>query len=403
MSADQRVAAVRQRTTSVEAFSAQVPMQRPFAHASHRRDMADSVLVRCEIDGFTGWGEGAPRPYVTGETSAGVLSALSSENPALVLEELAQAATFEDGVTRLARLDFPRLLGGAVRAPAAAAALETAALDAWCRLHDRPLRDALVAAAPPGTLLARPLVRPAALVVDLSRDPAGLLADLGEDAVGRLQHVKLKASADPYETAKAAELLSEALPSEATLSVDANCGWDADDALVAAELLAPVVAWIEEPTVARSWAVLRRIRARTGARIMLDESAVDVADLETASTLQAADAVNIRISKCGGILPALQLARRADELGIGLQLGVQVAEVGPLWAAGRLLAAHLRDPLAIEAGRQDEWFPTPLTDPPYRIDRSHHLAPPLDGPGLGLVPSPELLSCCRSAATTVQS
>jgi len=377
-------------------------MQRPFAHAAHRRDSADSVLVRCEIEGVTGWGEGAPRPYVTGETTAGVLSALSSEHPVLILEELTRAASFEDGVTLLARLDLPRLLGGSVRAPAAAAALETAVLDAWCRLHDRPLRDALLTAAVPGTLLVRPLVRPAALVVDLSRDPAELLADLGDTAVSRLRHVKLKATADPYEAATAARFLSDVLPPEATLSVDANCGWDAASSLVAAEQLAPVVDWIEEPTRARSWAVLRRIRAQTGARIMLDESAVDVPDLETATALQAADAVNVRISKCGGLLPALRLAVRANELNIRVQLGVQVAELGPLWAVGRLLAAHLRDPLAVEAGRQDEWFPTSLTDPPYRIDRTRHLAPPLDGPGLGLVPAPELLSRCHPAEALVQ-
>jgi hypothetical protein len=41
----------------------------------------------------------------------------------------------------------------------------------------------------------------------------------------------------------------------------------------------------------------------------------------------------------------------------------------------------------VEAGRQDEWFDRPFTTPPYPVDRTRHLAPPLDGPGTGVVPT----------------
>ena len=66
---------------------------------------------------------------------------------------------------------------------------------------------------------------------------------------------------------------------------------------------------------------------------------------------------------------------------------VEVAEVGPLWVAGRILATELDDLLAVEAGRQDEWFDPPLTEPPYCIDRTRHLAPVPEGAGLGVEPS----------------
>src|SRR5437660_24974 len=78
-----------------------IPMRRPFSHAAHARDHAESLLVRCRIGNVTGWGEGAPRPYVTGETMAGARQALAGEGSLLLLEQLASlwasGAAFEAG------------------------------------------------------------------------------------------------------------------------------------------------------------------------------------------------------------------------------------------------------------------------------------------------------------------
>src|SRR2546423_11226133 len=137
--------ASRHRDVDLVVSAVRIPMRRPFSHAAHARDHAESVLVHCRIGNVTGWGEGAPRPYVTGETTAGARQALAGEGSLLLLEQLAglwaSGAAFEAGPWALAALDIPRMLGGLRRAPAAAAALETALLDAWCRLFDRPLRD----------------------------------------------------------------------------------------------------------------------------------------------------------------------------------------------------------------------------------------------------------------------
>ena len=54
-----------------------IPLRRAIRHASHTRTNTDSLLACCVLaDGTTGYGEGLPRDYVTGETVAGALELL---------------------------------------------------------------------------------------------------------------------------------------------------------------------------------------------------------------------------------------------------------------------------------------------------------------------------------------
>ncbi|MEU8976308.1 enolase C-terminal domain-like protein [Streptomyces monashensis] len=386
---------------TVEVFTAEVPMARPFAHAASERRTSRSVLVRCTLAGATGWGEGAPRSYVTGESLDSAVHALQhAQLPAL---EALFTGSFHSGVRALAALDLSAALGSREHpAPAAACALETALLDAWCRAHGRDAAEAL-AVVGGEALRSVPQVPASALVVDASRTPAELLGALSAEARSRLTHVKVKGLPDPEATRELVMSAREFVdPARTTLSVDANGAWSPALALQAAALLADVVDWLEEPTRPRDWATLHRIQRGTGCPVMLDESAVVPADLDDAIRHAAATYVNVRVSKCGGPLASLRMLQHARTLGLRAQLGVQVAEVGPLWAAGRLLAAHVDELVAVESGRQDEWFDPDLTVPPYTIDRTHHRAEPLPGPGFGLVPSPRFLQTrTRRAGRTV--
>ncbi|MGV4985731.1 enolase C-terminal domain-like protein [Streptomyces sp. NRAIS4] len=380
--------------------TATVPMRRTFAHARHSHTGTRSVLVTVRLHGVEGWGEGAPRPYVTGETLEGAARCLRSVDPS-VLGPLLPPDDFHGAVAALASLDLPRLLGGSHPAPAAAAALETALLDALCRLHGRSMSEVLDAcpwAAP--ILTAVPAHRVVSEVVDTSRTPAEQLGGLSDAARSRLRHVKLKALPSPHETAECAREARRLLGPAVRLSIDANGGWSPEAADEGARLLRELAAvdWLEEPTTPRDWMTLRRIQDG-GMPVMLDESAVDTADVGWAVTTGAASLINVRISKCGGLLPSLRLVSLAHREGLRVQVGVQVGEVGPLWSTGRTLAARLADVVAVECGRQDEWFPAPLTEPPYTVDRDHHLALPPPGPGHGLRPGAPLVPHLADVAT----
>ncbi|MDT0445417.1 enolase C-terminal domain-like protein [Streptomyces johnsoniae] len=374
---------------------ARIDMKRPFRHARKARQETASVLVAAEHGGETGWGEAAPREYVTGESVASVLAALRRRELPAGIAELA-GAPLEEALAGLAALQLPGLLGERGRpAPAAAAALETALFDLVCRLHGVDGLRALRLAGYGDVLAAEPAPMPVATVLDLGGDPVARLAALPSPVRKAIPHVKLKAG---HEVAPVADLVARlgALVPDATVSVDANGAWHAEDVLAQApRLLAAGVSWLEEPLAPRSWADLARLR-QSGLRVMLDESFSSARDLADCTAHQAADLINLRVSKCGGPLRLLALARAASAAGVGVQLGVQVGEVGPLWATGRLIGTALRGTVAVEAGRQDEWFPThpPLTDPAYQVDRTASRAPALSGPGIGLRPTRALLDLC---------
>jgi L-alanine-DL-glutamate epimerase-like enolase superfamily enzyme len=374
-------------------------MSRPFDHAGARRQHADSVLVRVESSGgAVGWGEAAPRAYVTGENGQQVVEDLSRADFSSLSARI-DCTSFASTIASLKDLDLPYQVVPGEHRPATAAALEGALLDAVCRMWGRSFRDAVHCAGLAWRPLAEDEPLHVSLVLDLSRGPGDVTAALTQDRPApRL--VKIKAPADPRSAVERVRRLRDLLPEGVRLVVDVNGAWTPRAALRAAPALADLgVAWVEEPTSPRAWHVLREIRARTGLGVMLDESFVGEADLEQAADHGAATHVNIRASKCGGILPAAQLAAHARKHGLRYQIGVHVGETGPLWATGRWLAAALGDAEAVEAGRQDEWFPAPLTDPPYVADRRSHTVPQLAGPGSGITPSAELLRHLRTTFT----
>jgi L-alanine-DL-glutamate epimerase-like enolase superfamily enzyme len=385
---------------AIEVRTAELPMARPFVHAGLHRSRTGSVLVRLVAQDVRGWGEGAPRPYVTGETVRGAADALGRVEPG-ALNGMIDFSRFPAAMLDLARADLTGLVGGPQSMPAAAAALEIALFDLICRLHDQDglsgLRGVPWAAA---VLNRAPSPAPVSYVLDLARDPAERMAELGDEAVGAIRHVKLKATADLDDCERRVRAVRASLAHGTpgprsrpvpSISVDANGDWDRATAVRAARRLGPLgVTWLEEPVAARDWPAMREVREAGGMPVMLDESCTTLADLDAAVEERAADHVNIRISKCGGIFPALALVAAARARGLGVQLGVQVGEIGPLWAAGRLLACSLDGLVAVEAGKQDEWFPVPLTEPPYAVDRRRYLAPPLGGTGIGVVPAGNL-------------
>jgi L-alanine-DL-glutamate epimerase-like enolase superfamily enzyme len=383
---------------SVVAGTVRVPMSVPFVHAGAGRQASDSVLVRVEVGGAVGWGEAAPRRYVTGETAAGVLADLARLDLARLSASI-DGSSFGGALASIVALDLPALLGDARPHPAAAGAVECALLDAVCRVWGRSFGDALGRLG----LTHRPLPAgrpiPVSSVLDLSRDTEQFLAAVAQLPPNARRLVKVKARADPDHTVERVRELAAALPDDVSLAVDANGAWSpAALPKIAARLAELPVAWLEEPTVPRAWESLRAVRRETDIAIMLDESFSGEDDLAAAAS-GAATHLNIRVSKCGGLLRAARLAALARSRGLRYQVGVHVGEVGPLWAAGRWLAAALGDAAAVEGGQQDRWFPVPLTVPAYTADRGAGTVAQLCGPGSGVEPSAELLRHFRVGFT----
>jgi muconate cycloisomerase len=106
-------------------------------------------------------------------------------------------------------------------------------------------------------------------------------------------------------------------------------------------------------------------------------------DAERAVSGVWCDRFNLRLSKCGGLIPTLRLAQFARRNGIGCQLGCQVGESAILSAAGRHFAASVAGLTAVEGSFDRHLVRTPLSREDITFRRGGW-APALPGPGLGV-------------------
>ena len=104
------------------------------------------------------------------------------------------------------------------------------------------------------------------------------------------------------------------------LRVDANTGWQPDDAVrLLPELERLGVELIEQPFPADRLDQLAALQARSSLPIVADESAVTIRDLRGLVGVVAG--VNVKLAKCGGIGPARAMLERARDLGFRTFLG----------------------------------------------------------------------------------
>ena len=133
------------------------------------------------------------------------------------------------------------------------------------------------------------------------------------------------------------------------IRLDANEAWPAAELMERVEPLkrfGPTA--LEQPVLHAEVRALAALRPRLGIPIMLDESLCGFPDALAAVEHGTADLLNVRLSKCGGILPSLRIIGLAQRSGLGVQLGCHPGETSLLSAAGRHVASRIDGFLYLE-------------------------------------------------------
>lgn len=359
------------RLVSASLYALRIPFVESVRHSLADRAWSDSVVVRVvDADGAEGFGEAAPRPYVTGETPADVVAHLAAVLwPAVrgvAVPELRTPADLE-AVARL----LPEG-ADAGRHHAARAALELAIIDWALRRRGASAADLL----PPRR---RQVVYGGVISADSPRDAA---RQARWARLAGLRQVKVKVGVgDDVARVRA---VREILDPDVLVRVDANGAWAPAEALAAMARLAPCgVAAVEQPVPPGPPEILARIRAASPLPLVADESVVTPADAEALIAAGAVDGVNVRVSKCGGIARTVAIARRAAAAGLEVQVGSHVGETAILAAVGRHLAAGLETVASVEGSYGTLLLVEDVSDSALRFGHRGE-APLLTGPGWGL-------------------
>jgi len=107
---------------------------------------------------------------------------------------------------------------------------------------------------------------------------------------------------------------------DARLRVDANAAWDLDTALqIIPQLKELGVEYIEQPLAKDNWEGMKTLYKQSPLPLFADEACVAEQDVEKCK--DHFHGINIKLTKCSGITPALRMIKRARELDMQVMIG----------------------------------------------------------------------------------
>jgi L-Ala-D/L-Glu epimerase len=291
-------------------------MAKPFVAGHGTVTERPLVLVSLRAaDGLTGYGEAAALESYDGVSPEAVLAALESCRP--VLEAYPDVAPITDVLARCAEVTL---------IPQALAAVDLALWDLAGRRTSEPVWRLLGA------------MRPLPVAVNwtiAAADRAGAAHEAAQARADGYSTVKVKVAIGD-DAGRLAAVRAFAGPHMA-IRIDANGAWSPAEAEASLRALEPVgIELCEEPVA--GVAAIRSLWARAEVPLALDESAGD----PDALLRPAADAVCLKIARCGGIAATIETAARARAVGYSVYLASTLD--GPLGIAAALHAAAVIRP-----------------------------------------------------------
>jgi L-alanine-DL-glutamate epimerase-like enolase superfamily enzyme len=288
------------------ALRLRTPLESSYGAVSER----ELVLVALsDEDGVRGYGEAAPLEAYDGVSVARVQDALERYAPVLAASEGLGGAQLMEVCREVEDL------------PQALAAIDLALWDRAGRRAGKPV----------AALLSDDPATHVPVNATLSAlDRAGAAEQAAAAVRAGFGCLKLKVGVGD-DAARVAATRVAAGP-QVALRLDANGAWSVEQAVAAIEALSPAgLELVEEP--AHGLRAVREIRARVAVRVSIDETAGE----HGALTAGVADAVCLKISRCGGIAGLLAAAALVRATGAEVYLASTLD--GPLGVAAALHAA----------------------------------------------------------------
>ncbi len=331
-------------------------------------EVFDSTIVRIETDaGVTGHGEVCPLgPFYLPAYAAGARAGIAELAPHLIGEDPLE-------LERLNRRMDAALKGH----PYAKSALDMASWDILGQ----------VAGLPVCTLLGGRYGESFPLYRAISQEsPEAMASTVAGYRAEGYRKFQLKVGADPDDDVDRIRAVAAELERGDVLIADANTGWLMHDAARVVRGVRDVDVYIEQPCL--SYEACLTIRRRTDHPFVLDEVIDGIPMLLRAHADGAMDAVNLKISKLGG----LTRARQARDLCVALGIAMTIEDSwgGDVTTAAIAHLAHSTPPELLFTATDFNSYVTVSTAEGAPVRRDGRMAASAE-PGLGLTPREDVL------------
>ncbi|MXW53678.1 MAG: hypothetical protein F4X44_05990 [Gammaproteobacteria bacterium] len=338
-------------------FTFPVPFKVVFRHASASRRRAENFVVCVTTDsGVVGFGEGCPRSYVTGESIESCTRFLlnhqsSLENLVVDLRTLKQWIE-----TNKHEIDAN---------PSAFCAIEMAILDALGKEESKAIEALL------GLPHESGVVHYTAVLGDAPYAAYWWMSRLY--IRNGFSDIKIKLSGDSLRDRRKLQLWQRRITDGLRVRLDANNLWTNWEECIEYLRLLPQVFWgIEEPLQPRDYFGMQQIGSRLGIKLILDESCTRVEDLDNVCGISWV--LNLRVSKVGGILRAIELAHLAQQNDLGIIVGAHVGETSLLTRGTLVVLQFLRNrQVAVEGAFGRHLLSADLSDEVIEFDANANI------------------------------
>jgi len=300
-----------------------VPLKTPFKTAMRTvSEIADVVVLLETDDGRTGYGSAPATAVITGETHGSIIEAVG---------KVIGPAVLGGDVRNLNRLTG-RIQKSIVRNFSAKAAVEIAVHDLYGQLYDAPLYRLLGGG-------DNVIVTDITISVDYIDK---MVEDARRAVEAGFETLKVKVGKDPALDIERIKAIHAAVGDRALIRLDANQGWTPKQAVAVLRALEDSgvqLELVEQPVRGEDVTGLKYVTDRVTTPVMADESSFGPREAIDLINMRAADIINIKLMKTGGISNAVRVADIAGIYGAECMIGCMLECSIGVAAAAHIAAA----------------------------------------------------------------
>lgn len=312
------------KITEVRLGKISVPLRTPFKTALRTVTSVEDVIVEIHTDdGRIGYGEAPPTGAITGDTTLAIIGAIQDHIGKSLLGM--DVDDFEDLMQKLQK----SIVGNT----SAKAAVDMALWDLYGQKYGIPVYKLMGGA-------RKNITTDITISVN---DPETMVKDSLIALNRGYDCLKMKVGINPEMDVARLKAVRQAVGNDVTIRIDANQAWTPKQAvkiLNAMQEQGLQIELVEQPVPAHDLEGMKYVTERSYVPVLADESLYSPADAATILHMGAADLLNIKLMKCGGLYNALKICTLAEVYGVECMIGCMLEAKISVNAAVHLACAR---------------------------------------------------------------
>lgn len=293
------------KITEVRLGTISVPLRVPFKTALRSVSSVEDVIVEIHTDtGAVGYGEAPPTGVITGDTTGAIIGAIQDHIAKTIIGR--DVDDFEDVIQSVQKC--------ILKNTSAKAAVDMALWDLYGQLYKIPVYKMLGGA-------RKHIITDITISVN---SPEEMARDAVEAINRGYDCLKVKVGADPTLDVARLSAVREAVGNDVCIRIDANQAWQPKEAVRILNQMQEkglAIEFVEQPVKAHDLEGLKYVTDRSYVPVLADESVFGPEDALKIMQMRAADLVNIKLMKCGGLYNALKIVSAAEVYGVECMIG----------------------------------------------------------------------------------